>query len=445
MIKCISIGFLCLFAFLAGAQEIQVPFDPAGKTNFINPELEQKLALFPEYAGFQAARIFQLPDSTYVLEIYYQPQQILLKNRLPLTSAALENLRNSVAEKLAQPMRAPVLDQEGRTKFLAGTMTLALGYYGWAVPVALEVDDGKLALALYMLTSGAGFYLPYSWTLNAPVTDAAATLSWYGGSRGIFHGWMLASLVANDPSPEGVIGLGILTGLTEGVYGFRYATSAKMTAGTAETIGTLGDFGIGLGFGMAHLAGFFNTEKSQAISGTILLGSTIGLWSGKMLAQHQPFTRGDASILNGTGLLGAYLPLALVDAIDPDNEKAYTAAAVLGGITGLGLGNALVRGRDFSTAQGNYVRLSELAGGLLGLGLAYLVSSDENDNSTFYLASSAAGATAGFWLMYRANARKTLVSPKGVSMNFQLQPVGIASLIADRPVTAPLFTLSLVF
>jgi len=445
MIKRIMIGFLCLLASLAGAQEIQVPVDPAGKIDFIDPELEQKLALFPEYAGFQAARIFQLPDSTYVLEIYYQPRQILLKNRLPLTIETLENLRNSVAKKLAQPMRAPVLDQEGRTKFLAGTMTLALGYYGWAVPMALEVDDGKLALAMYMLTSGAGFYLPYSWTRNAPVTDAAATLSWYGGSRGIFHGWMLASLVAADPSMQGVIGVGILTSLAEGVHGYRWASSGKMTAGMAETIATIGDFGIGLGFGMAHLAGFFDTEKGRAISGTILLGSAMGLWSGKTLAQHQNFTRGDASILNGMGLLGAYLPLALVDAIDPDNEKAYTAAAVLGGITGLGLGNALVRGRDFSTAQGNYIRLSELAGGLLGLGLAYLVSSDENDNSTFYLASSAAGATAGFWLMYRANARKALVSPKGVSMNLELQPAGLIGLVAEKHFPAPLLTFSLRF
>jgi hypothetical protein len=445
MKKSIILGMLLLFSSLAGAQEVQVPFDLEGKVTFLNRELEQKLALFPEYETFQMARIFQLPDSSYVLEIYYQPQQTLLKNRLPLSTQALENLRATVAEKFCAQPGPALLDQEGRTKFLVGTMTLSLGYYGWAVPMALDVDDGKLALALYMLTSGNGFYLPYSWTAKNQVTDAAATLSLYCASRGILHGWMLTNLLVDNPSVQGVVFTGIIASIAEGTAGFRWADLTQMSAGTAETIGTCGDFGIGLGFGMAHLAGFFDVENGRGIAGSILLGSGLGLWSGKMLAQRQNYTRGDASVLSAAGLLGAYLPLTFVDVFKPDNGKAYTTAMILGGIAGLGIGNALVRGRDFSTSQGNYIRLSEYAGGLLGLGLAYLVSSDENDNSTLYLASGAVGATAGFWLMYRANARTALISPKGISMNLQIVPQGLIGLVSEQNYPAPLLDFTLQF
>lgn len=420
------IGLVCLFVMVAGAQEIQIPFDLAGTITDLDRELEQQLNIFPEYKTFQYARLFQLMDSTFVLEIYYLPKQTLTKDRIPLSVESLTELRSRVTETL-HAQRSQVLNQEGRTKFLAGTMTLALGYYGWAVPFSLQVNNGKLALAMYMLTSGAGFYIPYSATQNYPVSDAAATFGLYGATRGILHGWMLANLITNAPSDEGGVATGMLTSVAETVYGFKRAITSRMTAGTAETIGTCGDFGIGLGAGMAHLAGFFNDDNSQAAAGTLLLGTGIGFASGHWLARQQDYTRGDAFVLSASGLLGAYFPLFLVDMIKPDNEKAYTLASVIGGVTGLGMGNLLVQGRDFSTAQGNYIRLSEIAGGLLGLGLAYLISSEENDNSTLYLTSSAAGATTGFWLMYRANARKAFVSRKGFSMNLQVMPQALVT------------------
>ena len=75
----------------------------------------------------------------------------------------------------------------------------------------------------------------------------------------------------------------------------------------------------------------------------------------------------------------------MVDIAGTDNEKAYTAASMLGALAGLGLGNKLVQGKDFTTDQGKFTLLSELAGGMLGLGVAYLISPDEDGNSTLLI------------------------------------------------------------
>jgi hypothetical protein len=64
------------------------------------------------------------------------------------------------------------------------------------------------------------------------------------------------------------------------------------------------------------------------------------------------------------------------------------------------------------------------------LGIAYLISSDERDNSTLYLASSSVGALSGFWLMYRAYAKNQNRSEESFeSQNLQIVP---SVLVAQR-------------
>ncbi|MCK4338804.1 MAG: hypothetical protein KAW87_02290 [Candidatus Cloacimonetes bacterium] len=427
--------FIC-FTEICNAQEIQIPIDEEGKIEYIDSKLEQKLGLFAEYSKFREARLFQISDTSFVLEIFYQPQEKLLKVRLPFSLEDTKNFQRKVTERIKQKEPQVVINQEGRTKLIVGTMGLSLGYYGWAVPVALEVDDVKLAVALYMFTSSAGFYIPLSVTRNIPVTDAAATLSLYGGRCGIVHGISLANLLSREPSGQGLSASGMLVSIVETLAGFNIANRLNISAGTAETICVGGDFGIGLGLGMAHLANFFGDDKGQAVAGSILLGSGVGLFWGKLLADHQPYTRGDAHVLSATGLLGAYIPLAAVDISGTKNEKAYTAASMLGAVVGLGLGHNLVQGKDFTTSQGNLIRLSELAGGLLGLGVAYLISSEDEDSSVLYLTLSSIGAAGGFWLMYRSYAQSARTSNKGSSWNINIRPEGLLAFAMGKIISS---------
>lgn len=442
--------FICLTE-ITSAQEVQIPIDEEGKIEYIDWKLEQKLRLFTEYSNFREARLFQISDTSFVLEIYYQPQERLFKVRLSFSAEEAKKFRRKVTEQIKQKKPQVILDQGGRTKLIVGTMALSLGYYGWAVPAALDVDEEKLAVALYMLTSSAGFYIPLSVTRNISVTDAAATLSLYGGTRGIVHGISLANLFSKEPSGQGLIASGMLVSIIEAFAGFHIANRSNMSAGTTETIGVVGDFGIGLGLGMAHLADFFDDDKGQAVAGSILLGSGLGVLGGKFLSDHQLYTRGDAHVLSSTGLLGAYIPLAVVDISGTEDEKAYTAASMLGAVVGLGLGHKLVQGKDFTTGQGNLVRLSGLAGGLLGLGVAYLVSSEDEDNSVLYLTSSSIGAAGGFWLMYRSYAQDALTSYPGSSLNINIKPEGLFALamvkrISTAQVTPlPLLTINFRF
>ena len=440
--------FICLTE-ISSAQEVQIQIDEEGKIEYIDSKLEHKLGLFTEYSNFREARLFQISDTSFVLEISYQPQENLLKVRLPFSAEEAKNFQRKVTERIKQKKPQVLLDQKRRTKLIVGTMVLSLGYYGWAVPAALDVDDEKLALALYMLTSGAGFYIPFYLTRNIPVTDAAATLSFYGGTRGIVHGMSLANLFSKKPSGQGLIASGMFVSIVEAFAGFHIANRSNMSAGTTETIGVGGDFGIGLGLGAAHLANFFDDDQGQAVAGSVLLGSAVGLLGGKLLSNHQLYTRGDSYVLGAAGLLGAYIPLAVVDISGTENEKAYTAASMIGAIVGLGLGhNLLVRGKNFTTGQGNLIRLGELAGGLLGLGVASLVSSEDDNNSTLYLTSSSIGAAGGFWLIYRSYAQSARTSNKDSSLNINIKPEGLIALAMDKVISPaqeiplPLLTLT---
>ena len=338
----IMLLFICLTE-ICSAQEVQIPVDNSNKIEYIDAKLEKKLKLFPEYSNFREVRLFQISDTLFVLEISYKPQEKLLKNRIYFSKEETKSFLQKVTERIIQKEPQVVLDQEGRTKLIASTMTLSMGYYGWAIPMALDVDDEKLAVALYMLTSGAGFYIPFSVTKKNPVSDAAATLSLYGGTRGIIHGIALAHLFDEEPLVKEVIASGMLVSITELLAGYSVANKLDISAGTSETISVGGDFGIGLGLGAAHLADFLEDENNQAVAGSVLLVSGMGLVGGKMLADHQPYTRGDSYVLSTMGLLGAYIPIAVVDISGTENEKIYTASSMFGALAGLGMGHKLVQ------------------------------------------------------------------------------------------------------
>ena len=423
---------LCLFLLLSLAltasslaQEAQVPMDEEGKLDYIDSKLEQQLGLFTQYQNFQEARLFQVSDTSFVLEISYQPGEQLLKERLPLSANETFEFRRKVTERIKHEKPEVVLDQEGRSKLIAGSLALSMGYYGWAVPVMFDLQDGKTISALYMLISGAGFFIPLTATRHKRVTDGEATFSLYGGTRGIVHGIFTYGLISGkDASEREAVGAGMVGSLAEAITFFALANKSNMRPGKAEVIGIGGDFGLGLGLGTAHLANFFDDDKERSLCASIVLGSGAGLLAGKFLADRQPYTRGDAYVLRGAGMLGAYLPVAAVDLAKPKDDKTYTSAAMAGAVVGLGVGHFLVRGKDFTTGQGKLLNLGELAGGLVGLGVAHLVSSDEHDRS-LYLVSSAVGATAGFWLLYWSFAEDARTQEKSTSWNIRFAPEGL--------------------
>jgi hypothetical protein len=441
----LSVAWCAWSATGAAAQDVQVPIDEDGKVQVITADLERKLKLFPDYPAFREARLFQLPDSSFVLEITQEPGGRLTRVRVALEPAGAQELRHRVSLGLREAAPEAVLDQSGRTKLLVWSTVLALGFYGPAAPIVLNVDDSQGAVGLYMVAAGAGFIVPFLATKHIPVTEAGAVLGTYGGTRGILHGALAAYLFNNDPTDQALFGGGVVGGLTEGIAGFALANAGHMSAGTAELIGIGSDAGLGYGFAASHLAGFldssfdpatgvFHKEKRAATIAVALLSTAGGAGAGYALSRTEPFTRGDAFFFRNAGVLGAHLGVTVADALNPngDKDKLYSGLAVAGGTLGLIAGARLVHGRDFTTAQGTFGTLGQIAGGLVGLGTAYLVSSRSGDQSTVLLAGSAIGAGLGYGLMYGGFARQAKVSVLPEGLDVLVDPLAPALRLSYR-------------
>lgn len=146
-------------------------------------------------------------DTSYVLEIVYQPAEEVLRDRQKLTTAEVGELQAWVTGRYGTLEKNPPLNQDGRTKLLVSSTLLSLGFYSYALPMALSVESGAGQTAIYMLTSGAGFFGPYLWTRERSVTEGQAKLFQYEGTRGIAHGTFVGLLMAGeDLSTEGFMG-----------------------------------------------------------------------------------------------------------------------------------------------------------------------------------------------------------------------------------------------
>ncbi len=392
---------LVLTILLAGAargQESLVPIDETGRLDRIDVRLEQRLQLFPDYPEFREARLFRLADSSFVLEIEYGPEGRLSRVRLPMTASDVESLRRKVTETVAARAPMAVRDRSGRKKLIVNSMILSLGYYGWACPATFEIENGSQAGGLYLLTAGTTMILPIVLTRNRDVSEASATLAWFGATRGIVHGAMLGLLLSNgDEDGRQVLTASWVTSMAEGVIGYAIADRTRMTAGHAEMIGAGGDAGILIGTAAIGVT----QAKGNGGAGLVLAGGGLGLASGHRLAADGRFTTGDAYLFRGAGTLGALLGVTVFSALDPNRNEGRigSACAMAGGIAGLAYGTHLARKTSLTGSEGVMMNVGMLGGGLLGVGIMVLANPSD-DSGLPYLLAASAGATAGFAITY---------------------------------------------
>lgn len=413
-------ALLCLLALAAAASlpaqvvERQVPVDSTLDVFEITPELRNSLDLFPGVPGFESARLFSTDAGTFVLEITARREGRLIRTRRLLDPEELTAFRADLGRRAAALDAPLVRSREGRGELVLGHTLLALGFHGWAVPVVLDLDSTRGRVAAYLLTAGAGFYLPYHLTRNRSVTEAHRRLSLWGASRGGIAGATLGGLLEGDGGDERVhLGLALAGSVAGSLGGFAVAGSARPEEGTAALWSAMGDFGMAFGFGSALAAGFYDRESVIAENGFSeesyvnlragnalgLLGTGAGLLAGRWMGEREDYTVGDATVLRASGLLGAHVALPVANALDADDE-GHVAAALVGAAAGIGVGDRLLRPESFSAGQGILVAVGQLAGGLSALGLAYLV--DDGADELTYLTTSALGSVAGFTLTFRA-------------------------------------------
>lgn len=459
-------GISLMFFVPMQAQEKQVPFFPEQEIMTIDRGYAKKISFFTDYDEFVEARLFLTPDGTYAVEIYYEQNDLLLKDRLVMNEAEkemyLEGMLQQYAEQVSERTGATsgddtseeeikVLNQKGRSTMLVMNTIGGLGYYGFALPITLQAEDEKLIVGMYMLASGASFYIPYRITMNQDVTLAQASLNFYGISRGVMHGMFLGELISKEPrwddysSPgmteferieaekdyrdanerrsSALFGMGMVGSITGGIAGFKLADRWDYDGGSTSIFQMWGDLGTISGLLMSDVFDFYDRSELDVAFGTTILTSFLGMAGGKFFGDTRDYTLGDAIVYRSTVAMTTLPLITIVDYFNPDDETAYTAAGLAGIAAGGYLGWRATRDLDFETSDGVFVALGELAGGLLGLGLGYLIAPDFE--SEILLTSATLGAVGGYGLMYSGMKKNAIRLRSDLDIDFRLNPMGL--------------------
>jgi hypothetical protein len=465
-------AFMILFLiFPLKAQEKQVPFFPEQDIMTINRNYAKKMSFFTEYNDFVEAKLFLTHENTYALEIFYEVNESLFKDRKILTSQE----KNSYLEKLLQPYakqfnektgsgtalsddssdaEIQLPNQKGRSAMLVMNTIGGLGYYGYALPLTLQVEEEKAFVGLYMLAAGASFYLPYRLTQRKDVTLAQASLNFYGISRGAMHGMFLGELLSKKPKygdyysylqgqeeyraledrrQSVLYGMGMAGSISGGIAGYNLAERWKYDGGSTSIFQMWGDLGTISGLLLADVFDFYSKRELNAAFGTTIATSFIGMTGGKFFGDSRNYTLGDAIVYRSTIALSALPLITLVDYFNPDDETAYAVAGLAGVAAGGYLGWKATQNKDFSTSDGVYIALGELAGGLLGLGLGYLIAPDFE--SEILLTSATLGALGGYGLMYSGLKKNAVVLNSRIDLDMRLNPMGLLMNTMNQPFT----------
>jgi len=403
--------------------EFQVPMDTSGTVNEISPELRDKARLFPEMENFLSAKLFQQDDSTFILEISFRTKGVLARKRIVQDAVAIQTFRQELSQQLAKANQSTGMDQEGRAGLIVRQTIMGLSFYAWAVPAILDIEGGREIVATYMLVGAAGFAVPYYITQDIPVSNTQTMLTFYGSTRGLLYGLFLKNMISpNAHSTSSDLAPPLLASLASSCIAFQLAGGKDWDLGRAELVGVMGDFGTGLGAGVAHVSGMWDTEAKKASAHATLLGTSgLGLAYGYYLSQRESYTRGDAYVLRMNGLLGSQLLMPLVAAIGDKKDKAYTTGAMLGAALGIGIGNRLLRSQNFTFSEGTLISCGHIAGGLLAGGITYLLDVHDKFDELVYLSTTALGSLAGQVLLYRTFARQRTQEAKvldGLHLSF---------------------------
>lgn len=433
----ILLCFLLLSGLSGQAQEMQVSIDSANTRLVIDKFLSEKLGLYTEYESFEKAWIFQKEEGVYVLEIYHYKDKVLHRDvrimgeqEYRVYSAMVAALIQEKVKKVSTAEPAELkgeLDQSGRTTFIVNNAIVSLGYYGWAVPSMIDLENFRPAFAVYLLTASAGFFLPLAITRDSEVTPAESNLNLLGITRGILHGFAIVSLI--DPEFEDsnpFLFAGLAASVGEGVAGYHIAKNNNLTPGNTGMIGVMGDASFGAGLVLSTLIDP-SPRDIRLPAASALIGTGIGMYAGYKLSQTQSYSLGDARVTRIGQIATAYLPLGFLFAfggkdlaLETEGEvRLYAASALVGAVGGTILSHRITQDYDYTASQGTLIQLGSLATGGLLAGVTFLASPDEEARPL--LLASGLGTMGGFLLLTHLFKQRGLAERDGEAGAFYWQ------------------------
>lgn len=450
-----------LLAPVARADEVQVPLDDQGTVEQLDGDRARSAGVLSEFPNLEEARLYQDGDR-FTLEVTELKNAQRVRLRVPLTTDKVAQLRRQISARLgtgslsapppppsfdapptapsastpaaapmasapakaatpAVPERGVSINQEGRWLLIGTSTALGLGFYGWSIPLGLQLTGAGM-IGGYMVVAGASFFVPFLLTSNTEVTWGTTNMFYAGATRGPIHAALLLGALNALNSQTVFVGIAG-AGIAEAIAGALWASAQHLSAGQAHTIASANDFGLGFGLALGVLAtGGISTPTQQVVSTTALIGAVAGTIGGVYLAHVRDYTWGDAEAVASAGLLGAYCALPFIAFNEFKDARLGAGLMLVGAGAGLLIGDQLVHGKHYSVGQGMIVDFAALAGGLVGYGVMLGIGSGTDAKAAF--TASAVGALGGYALAYFSAGRGPL-EVAGVKMNLSVDPTAL--------------------
>lgn len=416
--------------------EIQAPFDKEGKLWIITEEMERQYGFFPKYRNVIDARLYQLPDSSFVLELTQLVGSVPENTRIPLSLVELVNLRNTVSDALqrgqmsqsqpqggffgggnfARPLDERNLGDWEKTSLVISAVTLGLSYGLLADGLSFSSSTGNPSLFPTLGTATVAAPIAFGggalWAVSQPWFTRSSSLMLVNGiSSGFAHG-LAGYLVAADEQQfngralgiSGILGSLLESGLTlrlPETLNLNYGQTSLLTNMGSSTILTGALVAVALGTLEANAQGNLNPGALRLTAAASLLGSAGGYFLGYRLGQGQNIAPGDAIVFeapSGIALLPAFtLLLPQTTQTTPDLRLF---AGLTAGAQALGyvIGNELIRNKDFTFDHGRQINQAMSLG--VTLGLLPLYAGLNGDAVRYAPLLMASGGAIGFTIAY---------------------------------------------
>lgn len=414
--------FFCPFGMKA--QEVQVPV--CEKIQVITPSMVEDVSFFSVYPGFQQATVYRTQDSSLVIEILYQKDGSIIRERKPMKSEDISLICAQLKINTEEEVTSEVdVDRDGRRKIIASTMAYSLAYYAWAIPQSFGAKSGKAYVGSYLLLGSAGFFVPMLATQKGIYTNGMAKGYTYGCFLGIGHGLSLGALLSGGYDHNFILGASAVVSVGEGIAGLSYARKHNFNRAHLRTIGSMGTWGLAYGFGIPLM---WESEEDLEYAGSSLAVSALGMYLGDHYAKKYKPADGDVTVVNSLGVLGAAISTTLVYTFagDEGSAPAYVGGIIIGSFTGISMGFTKTSKVNYTRTDGNLIILGEVAGGLIGGGLAALMEAEPT--AALWMVST--GLFGGFLIsdsMVLKRKRESNIT--GMNLSFDINPIAFQSIL----------------
>lgn len=418
--KLLLLLILTFFSATLVAQEAIIPF--CDNVRVVDANLGKRISFFKPYTEFQQATLSRTDDG-YIVSITHKSGGIFQTERKTISQADLDKICLEISTaSTKEPYQDESASQEARRRLIIASTSYSLGYYSWALPLALGADDGKAYVASYMLIGGGGFFIPLIATRNKDITNGMAGAYTSGAGLGILHGYALAALIeGGEPHFKTFLGLSVGLSMAESFVGLGLAKKYNYSWGRSSIIGSGGFWGLGYGTVLSAIILEFDEPRVNALSALAVSG--LGMWGANSIYKKQTITHGDVTYINTAGLLASYVTSVALNSLEIENARANASIMLAGASAGLWYGINKTKHYNYNRQQGNLIATGSFAGGLIGAGIGVLV--DANANTYLWLTSL--GAVGGFALTDMLVKETKDNSNRASSLKLNLNPFGLVN------------------